>query len=339
MPKRATIKDVARLAEVSVTTVSLILNHKGDRFSKETINRVRTAQASLGYVPDYFAQGMTTKATKTLGVLVPDITNPFFSQFSQGVEEVASRAGFIPLIYNVGTQDTRSTNYLQELVRRTVDGFIIAAPNVGLDIIHQYLDQNKVPYLLMDQSASDSGDRIIAGDFEGGQKATQYLLDHHHRKVAVILPRQHSNNIDKRLKGYQKAMINAGITVDSDWLIEHELTKKGGYEAAAEVIESGVSAVFAINDEMAIGLYRGLQERGKRVPEDISIIGYDNIEWCQYVQPQLTTIEQPIIELGRVATGLLLDRLKTPDAKPQTIKMATKLIARASVIDYQEVEQ
>lgn len=89
---------------------------------------------------------------------------------------------------------------------------------------------------------------------------------------------------------------------------------------------------------MAIGLYRGLQERGKRVPEDISIIGYDNIEWCQYVQPQLTTIEQPIIELGRVATGLLLDRLKTPDAKPQTIKMATKLIERASVIDYQEVE-
>ncbi|MDO1605185.1 LacI family DNA-binding transcriptional regulator [Lactobacillus sp. YT155] len=338
MVKKSSIKDVAELAGISVTTVSLILNNKGDRFSKETISKVHAAQKELNYLPDYFAQGMTAKTTKTIGVLVPDINNPFFSKFTQGVEEVATDADFIPLIYNVGMNNKKVSYYLKELVRRTVDGFIIAAPNVAPDIIQKYLQVNQVPYITLDQSSVTSNEKnqIKAGDYEGGISATNYLLKHHHERIGIILPSEPANNIKERFNGYTDALLKAKITPRKEWIIKKELSKKGGYQAAAEVIRSGVTAVFAVNDEMAIGLYRGLKEYGKSIPEDISIIGYDNIDWCDYVQPRLTTIRQSIVEIGQVATELLLTQIQHPNVEQEVVNLSTNLIERESVRDIQE---
>jgi len=329
--RKVTIKDVAALAQTSVTTVSLILNHKGQRFSSETIDRVHKAQVELGYSPDYFAQNMVNKKTRTIAVLVPDINNPFFSEFIQGIEEVAYRENFIPLIYSVGANNQKVDYYLKELIRRNVDGFILAVSGLDINLLAQ-LSTQQMPYILLDQSEKQhQSDEITVQDLMGGQMATDYLIEHGHRKIGIVLPANSAWNIDQRLLGYREALAAHDINFQDDWLINTELSKKGGYQVTDQVIASGVTAVFAVNDELAIGLYRGFAEHQLNIPENLSIIGYDNVDWCEYVTPKLTTIKQPIFELGQEATRLLLDRIADPDKPIQQRILAVSLIERDSV--------
>ncbi|SPC39353.1 ribose utilization transcriptional repressor RbsR [Latilactobacillus fuchuensis] len=331
MVRKVTIKDVAALAQTSVTTVSLILNHKGQRFSPETIDRVRKAQVKLGYTPDYFAQNMVNKQTRTIAVLVPDINNPFFSEFIQGIEEIAYQHDFIPLVYSAGTQNQKVNYYLKELVRRKVDGLILAVS--GLDeVILRQLASQQMPYILLDQSEKQhQSDEIMVQDLIGGQLATDYLIQQGHRRIGIVLPANSAWNIEQRLLGYRKTLAAHQITVQEDWIINTELSKKGGYQATDQVIASGVTAVFAVNDELAIGLYRGFAERQLSIPENLSIVGYDNVDWCEYVRPKLTTVRQPIFELGQEAARLLLDRIADPKKAIQQRILAVDLIKRDSV--------
>lgn len=331
MVRKVTIKDVAALAQTSVTTVSLILNHKGQRFSPETIDRVRKAQVKLGYTPDYFAQNMVNKQTRTIAVLVPDINNPFFSEFIQGIEEIAYQHDFIPLVYSAGTQNQKVNYYLKELVRRKVDGLILAVS--GLDeVILRQLASQQMPYILLDQSEKQhQSDEIMVQDLIGGQLATDYLIQQGHRRIGIVLPANSAWNIEQRLLGYRKTLAAHQITVQEDWIINTELSKKGGYQATDQVIASGVTAVFAVNDELAIGLYRGFAERQLSIPENLSIVGYDNVDWCEYVTPKLTTVRQPIFELGQEAARLLLDRIADPKKAIQQRVLAVDLIKRDSV--------
>lgn len=331
MVRKVTIKDVAALAQTSVTTVSLILNHKGQRFSDETIDRVRKAQVKLGYTPDYFAQNMVNKQTRTIAVLVPDINNPFFSEFIQGIEEAAYREDFIPLIYSVGVNNQKVDYYLKELIRRNVDGFILAISGVDFNILAQ-LSNQQMPYILLDQSEKQhQSDEIMVQDLIGGQIATDYLIQQGHRKIGIILPANSAWNIEQRLLGYRKTLAAHQIEVQEAWVMHTELSKKGGYQVTDQVIASGVTAVFAVNDELAIGLYRGFAERQLSIPENLSIVGYDNVDWCEYVTPKLTTVRQPIFELGQEATRLLLDRIADPKKAIQQRILAVDLIKRDSV--------
>lgn len=332
MVRKVTIKDVAALAQTSVTTVSLILNNKGDRFSAATIARVKAARERLQYEPDYFAQNMINKETKTIAVLVPDINNPFFSQFIQGVEEIAYQFDFIPLIYSAGVHNQKVDHYLKELVRRNVDGFILAVPHLQKTTLDSYLQKRQIPFILLDQSDKQHvGDEITVADTQGGELAARYLIEQGHHKVGIVLPKQRAWNIEQRAIGYQAAMLKAQLPVADDWQITTPLTKLGGYQVAQQVIDSGVTAVFAVNDELAIGLIRGLRELQVRVPEDISVIGYDNIDWCEYITPKLTTIKQPIFELGQEATRLLLNRIADPTIAPQQKVLSIELVERESV--------
>lgn len=331
MVRKVTIKDVAALAQTSVTTVSLILNHKGQRFSPETIDRVRKAQVKLGYTPDYFAQNMVNKQTRTIAVLVPDINNPFFSEFIQGIEEIAYQHDFIPLVYSAGTQNQKVNYYLKELVRRKVDGLILAVSGLDEGILRQLASQ-QMPYILLDQSEKQhQSDEIMVQDLIGGQLATDYLIQQGHRRIGIVLPANSAWNIEQRLLGYRKTLAAHQITVQEDWIINTELSKKGGYQATDQVIASGVTAVFAVNDELAIGLYRGFAERQLSIPENLSIVGYDNVDWCEYVTPKLTTVRQPIFELGQEAARLLLDRIADPKKAIQQRILAVDLIKRDSV--------
>ncbi|AST84585.1 LacI family transcriptional regulator [Latilactobacillus sakei] len=330
--RKVTIKDVAALAQTSVTTVSLILNNKGQRFSAETIARVRAAREKISYEPDYFAQNMVNKETKTIAVLVPDINNPFFSQFIQGVEEVAYQYDFIPLIYSAGQNNQKVNYYLKELVRRNVDGFILAVSHIEEETLEGHLKQRKIPYILLDQSEKQhQSDEIAVADTEGGRMAANYLIEKGHRQIGIVLPEQRAWNIEQRFIGYQAALVSHQITVNPDWQITTPLSKQGGYQVAQQVIDSGVSAVFAVNDELAIGLARGLAELGHAVPESISIIGYDDIDWCEYVTPRLTTIKQPILALGQEATRLLLNRIEKPTLGMQQKMLSVELVERDSV--------
>lgn len=330
MKGKVRIIDVAKKAGVSVTTVSQILNGKGSRFSQKTQERVRQVRDELGYVPDFNARNLIVGSAKTIGIIIPNIANPFFSTFVRGVENAAQAGNFIPLILSGDGNPDLERQYVEQLIQRTVDGLIIASPSVDQVTIDHFLKANQIPYLLIDQNPIDEGDRVSTDDFEGAKMAVSHLLTLGHKKIAMLSCYNPALNQKQRLEGYKAQLLEAGLEVNEQLIIESSLDKKGGYNASEAIIKTGASAVFTVNDEMAIGLYRGLGEHGLKIPTDISIVGYDDIDLAEYVSPKLTTVSQPVFKMGQVAFKLLLDRINNPHAPAQRVKLPVELVIRDS---------
>lgn len=331
MKHKVTIRDLAKAAGVSVTTVSQILNGKGQRFSKQTQQRVLELRDKMNYVPDFNARNLIMRSSKTIGVLVPNIGNPFFSTFIKGVQAATREAGFIPLIFSANHEEKLERYYLSRLIERAVDGLIIASSTITTDTIEQLLDPNGIPYLLFDQNDASGGDRLLVDDYQGGYFAAEHLAKLGHQKIVGVMPENITVNLHHRLQGFSDGLRKNGVSFDmQNDVICSELTKYGGYVSTAEVLKHQPTAVFTANDEMAIGLYRGLAEQGVRIPEDISVIGFDDIDLAEYVTPKLTTIHQPIREMGEATTKLLFNRIKNPDTPVQTSYFGVELIERDS---------
>ncbi|MGH1831261.1 substrate-binding domain-containing protein [Enterococcus gilvus] len=322
--KKITIKDVAKQSGVSIATVSQILNGNENKFSPKTVAKVLAAKAELNYEPDYFARRMIMKKSKTIGVLVPDITNPFFGTLVRGIEGVLYRENFVTMLCNADLDTKKETDYLEELSRRGVDGYIIASSVISNQAINDTLRKKNLPYIVLDQKKAEGfSDAVLTDDLSGGRIAGEHLKTLGHEKVAIVLPKDAPANIQKRLMGFQQIYPKAD-------LIFGELTKIGGRHAAANILQTEATAIFAVNDELAFGLYLGLAELGKKIPEDYSVIGYDNIDMCEYVTPQLTTIAQPIYELGQTTAALLLERVEQPVKDWEEKTLPVKLIKRFS---------
>lgn len=322
--KKITIKEVAQQSGVSIATVSQILNGNERKFSPKTVEKVLAAKAALNYEPDYFARRMIVKKSKTIGVLIPDITNPFFSTLVRGIEGVLYRENFITMLCNADLDTKKETDYLEELSRRGVDGYIIASSAISNQAINDSLRKKNLPYIVLDQKKAEGfSDAVLTDDYAGGKLAGEHLSQLGHQKVAIVLPEDATENIRTRLTGFQKMYPDVV-------LIHAELSKAGGRKAAEEIVQTDVTAIFAINDELAFGLYLGLADLGKKIPQDYSVIGYDNIDMCEYVKPQLTTIAQPIYELGQTTAELLLDRIAQPEKNWEEQTLPVQLIQRFS---------
>lgn len=323
--KKVTIKDVAKASEVSIATVSQILNGNSKNFSPKTVARVLKVKEELNYVPDYFARRMVMKKSKTIGVMVPDIANPFFSTLVRGIEDVLYQENFITMLCNANEDNKKENIVLEELSRRGVDGFIIASSAINNEDIERLLIKKKHPFIILDQkSPEENSDTIRTDDFLGGQLAAQHLKELGHEKVAVVLPENATANISKRLEGF-RTVYQSNVTI-----IDALLTKEGGRKAASELVKTDVTGIFAINDEIAFGLYLGFRQLNKNIPTDYSIIGYDNVDMCEYVTPPLTTIAQPIYELGQQTAELLLDRIENPKKERVIKKLPVNIINRFS---------
>lgn len=330
MRRKVRISDVAQKAGVSVTTVSQILNNKGARFSQKTIDKVLEIRDEMGYVPDYNARSLIMGSTKTIGVIVPDLSNPFFTSFLKGIGQAAEEEQFIPLI--LGSEDNQALErtYIEQLVQRSVDGMIIASPLVERDIIDHLLKSNGIPYILIDQNPVAEGDRLYTDDADGARQAVQHLLDLGHQKIALIYSDKPTINVTYRLRGYEEALEKAGIGFDPKLVLTTPMTKEGGYQVAQSLIDSEATAAVTINDEVAIGLYHGLQEKGKSIPEDYSIVGYDDIDLAAYLNPTLTTVAQPVMHLGNLALRRLVARIKDHNLADEKVKLPVKLVVRHS---------
>ena len=306
MKKKVTIKEVAAKSGVSIATVSQILNGNAEKFSPKTVEKVMNAKSSLDYQPDYFAQRMVMKKSKTIEVMIPDITNPFFAVLLKGIEKVVYGQKYIVMLCDADFSVQKESEYLQELIRRGVDGFIIASSTVSNQTLREQLSKNQIPYIVLDQKKSEGGsDEISTDDFTGGVVAANHLRELGHEKVAVIGPQDAPSNIQTRIEGFK--------TVYPEFLfVNQPLTREGGKQAAEKIIASEISAVFALNDEIALGLMYQLKHLGKVIPNDYSIVGYDNSPMSEYVTPALTTVSQPIFELGQIAAELLLERIRAP---------------------------
>lgn len=323
--KKVTIKDVAKYSGVSISTVSQILNGREHQFQPKTVKKVLDARDELGYEPDYFARRMIMKKSQTIGIIVPDITNPFFATLVKGIEDVLFKHDFMTILCNIDADTSKGKKALEALNHRGVDGLIIASSSISIDELTNQMNLQSVPVIELDQQMTDDiRDSVRTDDYNGGKVVAEHFNELNHKVVSALFPKNLSPNILKRLEGFAENFNGEVVKIDT------ELSKESGKESIEEVLKTNSTGIFAANDEIAFGVYHGLMNHNKSIPEDYSVVGYDDIEMSSYVSPALTTVSQPIFELGQKTANTLIQRIQSPDKKDEEIILPVKLIERLS---------
>ncbi len=328
---RTTIRDIARECGVNVSTVSRSLNGSYG-VNDETRKKVIEAARRLNYVPNRVAQGLATGKSQSLALLISDVRNPFFAEVARGAEDQAFAAGYDLILGNADLDPDRQMRYLRSLIAKRVDGLIInSVSGLSEEELEEVFEHN-VPIVLLNRSDQIQNISSVSADnFEGGQLAANYLLQLGHRQMAHLTgPRQHGN-LTERARGFVKGLHAAGESAHC--LVMHgDHNQQGGYAMTRKLLAAHpeITAIFTANDAMAFGVIRAVQENGRKIPEDISLVGFDNVDLAVIVQPPLTTIHQPKYEMGEAAAQILLRQIARPDAVPEHRLLGVQLIERGS---------
>jgi len=328
---RVTITDIANKANVSITTVSRVLNGS-PAVSKKTRKKVEKIIEEMGYIPNALARGLVNNSSNTIGLIVSDITNSFFADVIQGIENVLSSYGISVFLCNTGYSREKEDMYILQMLEKRADGLIIFSTYANHeDTVKKAKDI--IPIVTV-QSSFDGVDCINTTDEKGAYDAVNYLIKCGHKHIAFLTYDYDNTTILDRKKGYIKALEDNGIPVDENLIIASKFKPNCGYHMTQELLEKApyITAIFAYNDQLALGVYLYLQKKGLRIPEDISVIGYDNTELATLLNPSLTTVGQPRKEMGISAAELLVKRIREQKSIiPQTILLPTTLIVRDSV--------
>lgn len=327
-----TIYEVARRAGVSATTVSRALNGTAP-VAEETRRRIQTAIQDLGYQPNHAARSLVTAVTQSIAIVLPDITNPFFPDLVKGVQLLADERHYTLLLLNTGADPEKEETSLHALRGGKVDGVILVGVVMGGDRIVQVLG-NDVPIVVLDRVVDHLDTTLVALDnVEGARLATRHLLDLGHRAIAHITAPRDLRLGRQRLGAYRRTLRAAGIVPEAGLIVTGDFMEDGGFQAMERLLDRGArfTAVFAANDLSAIGAMAALKKHGLAVPDDVSVVGFDDIHLSAYTAPALTTIGQPTYEMGRRAAELLIDSIdaRTPPREPAVL-FAPKLIVRES---------
>jgi LacI family transcriptional regulator len=329
----STIKDVAKLAGVSTSTVSHALNRT--RFvSEDARSRVEKAVDELNYRPSSIARSLKGQRTKTLGMLVTTSRNPFFAEVVNGVERRCYERGYTLFLCNTEGNLERMEASLDALEEKRVDGLLLLCSEVNDDIINLLEAERSVPIVVFDWGPeSDNVDRIYDNSPAGARLATEYLIEMGHTAIGCITGPRGRRSADERLDGFLKTMADAGLPVRDEWIIESNYECEGGMEAMNQLHGVGEkpSALFVCNDMMAIGVISAASLMGVRVPEHISIVGYDDIYMSNFTAPPLTSVHQPKGEIAARAVDTLIDRLASKRSKGEVLKVDPSLKIRNSV--------
>jgi len=305
----ATIKDVAALAGISYTTVSHVLNRTRP-VSDAVRKKVEEAITQLDYVPSAVARSLKAKSTATIGLLIPNGINPYFAELARGIEDYCERNGFCVILCNSDDNLQKQRNYLRVLLEKRVDGLIVSSVG-GDDSLVDSLAAVRTPLVIVDRDLENITADLVRIDHElGAWLATSHLLELGHRHIACICGPAQTSVARMRLAGYQRAMREAGVQVQDSWVVESDFTGPSGYQAACTLLETDrPTAIFAANDMVGIGVLRAAAERNVKVPADLSVVGFDDIQMSQFVYPALTTVGQSILQLGERAAEVLLRRI------------------------------
>jgi LacI family transcriptional regulator len=328
----ATIRDVAKLAGVSPITVSRVINNTS-YVSQETRERVEAAIDELGYVPNMLGPSLRLKKTMTLAAVISDITNPFWTDVTRGIEDIAQAHGYFVILCNTDESEDKQEQYLQMLLRRRIDGILLVPASSTPDSIRLIKKQN-IPVVVLDRRVPDIDVDFVRADSEtGAYELTKYLISLGHRQIAMLAgPQSVSTSID-RVNGFCRALNEIDLEMCDPMVFWGSFTKEAGYEMAKKAIAATPppTALFAANNFVAIGAIQALQEKNLRIPEDFSIVAFDDIPAAYSINPFLTAANQPSREMGKRATRLLLDRINGKDARPcQEILLSTEMIIRSS---------
>ncbi|MDB6001295.1 MAG: LacI family transcriptional regulator [Rhizobacter sp.] len=327
----STIRDVALLAGVSITTVSHVVNNTR-RVSADRSARVQAAIAQLGYQPNAVARSLRVNETRMFGMIVPDNSNPYFAEIARSIEDASFEFGYSVILCNSDEDAFKERAYLELLVEKRVDGIAFVATGNhadGLDAIAA----RGLPVVLVDRDVdSDAWDSVLVHNYKGGREAVAHLIQLGHRHIGCISGPRGLGPSGERVRGYRAALRAADIAADPARIVEGDFHAEGGYHSMRELLrrDPAISAVFACNDMMAVGALRALGEQGLRTPQDVALVGFDDIALASYTQPALTTIAQPYQEIGRRVTQLLVDRANGGTAAPERIRLEPRLVVRAS---------
>ncbi len=329
-----TIKDVADQAGVSIATVSRVLNQ--NRYVSPELNeRVRKAIADLHYEQNALARNLRRSESLTLGIIIPDSTNPFFAEVARGIEEVCFENGYLVILCNTSEDPEKAAAYLTALRQNRVAGVIIVSPGELQAELRQPL-RAKYPIVVADRLLPGlQVDSVISDNYVGAEQAIQHLLMLGHRRVGVVVGNhlETRQTIKDRLDGVLMTLSAAGLPIDEALIdTESDYTPEGGYEAACVLLDrpNPPTAIFAFNDLIGFGVMSYAYQHGIRVPQDLSVIGFDDIKLAAFMNPALTTIAQPKYELGRKAAEILLERIHGEVCPPQTMILPTRLVVRQS---------
>ncbi len=330
-----TIRDVAELAEVHPSTVSRVIN--GDsRISEKTKNKVLLIIKKVGYTPNAIARGLKTKRTYTLGMLIPDITNPFFAELARGVEDAANKNNFNVILCNTDDKLKKEKTYLEILREKQVDGLILGTAHIRDKSILE-LEKIKFPYMLVSRNVEKLNKNcIIIDDIAGGIMATEYLIKLGHHRIAHITGPLKTRSALNRLKGYQLVLKKHKIEYNDELVGEGDFRIKGGYQVMKRFLKLAKppTAIFAANDLLALGAMQAIQKKNFHIPEKFSVIGFNDIELASFVYPSLTTIRQPILEMGNLAVKMLLNIIIDGEFNQKKVILQPKLVTRESCKEY-----
>lgn len=329
---QVTLHDVAELAGVSHQTVSRVINNN-ERVRPETREKVEAAILELGYRPNAIARSMVQGNTHTLGCISPNLTDPVFARIIESAQAEARRLGFFILIGSASTVEEVKP-LLDELLNRRVDGLIVlnARDDERYKLLEPLAEAGSPIVYVKNSPVEEPVSSVRCDDIKGGYLATKHLLDLGHKKIAIILGPENEQCTSERLEGYQKALAEAGLTISDNLIVKGNWSSQSGSDAVEKLLSrsENFSAIFAQNDRMAAGAIRSIREAGYHIPEDYSVIGYDNGPLASLIDPPLTTIQQPLEHFGKQAANILIKSIQETNHKPIDICITPELIRRNS---------
>ena len=334
MKKRATIKDVAALAGVSAATVSRALDDRPE-ISSETKERVRLACAQLGYVPNAAARGLSGHATHTIGLVLPDISNPYFSGMATAIEETAAAHGCRVFLSNSLRKEDRELHAIENLVARQVDGILVNPVSPESQLRHREV-LGGLPCVYLGANHDESPSYVMADNETGAYAAARYLIRLGHRDILFFGGRTTSRTREQRIRGFRRALAEAGLEGrELPAPPNVTLMRQWSYETALELLKGPLpDAIFAYSDMTALKVLEAAEERGVRIPEDLSMVGYDNIAFGALHRIHLTTVSQHKYQQGQIAVERLLEKINGSRAHTEDI-LEPELIIRSTCVKHQ----
>jgi LacI family transcriptional regulator len=333
-PKRrgVTIMDVARASGVSYSTVSRALS--GYEFVKEsTYNRVMEAVHQLGYVVNLPARSLAGGRSNIIGLLVPNLDNTYVGTIARGIDQELVRANYDLMLYTTHRHPGKESLYVSAIANGLTEGLLLIVPLVPTTYMDALREKN-FPYVLIDQADTTENSNVVeATNWQGAYDATRYLIQLGHMRIAFIMGTPAVRSAIDRLQGYKAALADYDIPLREELIVEGDYQQRTSYETAKRLLQSIDSlptAIFASNDLSAFGAIDATREHGLRIPDDISIIGFDDIPQASLVYPKLTTVRQPLDQMGRVAVKMLLEQIEDRSRPPQRITLTTELVIRDS---------